>query len=343
MQVGDTVTLRVGTPAGPTDLVGILLAAGPDTLTVRRRDGRVVTIAVTDVAAGRVVPPGPARRIAAGDLQRVMARGWRAGETTLIGDWLLRAAGGFTGRANSALAVGDPGRPLPDAVAAVTRWYGERGLPARFQLPSRDATPGLADLLDAAGWAASPATVVMTAELGPVLRAAAGPEEPRADSPPAGSTPADAPPAGSGPAGSGPADVRIDDAPDDAWMSAYRQDSPDRSGGVLPPAARAVLTDHDQALFASIRSGGACLAVARVAVDGRWAGLFGVEVDPAQRRRGLATAVSVAALRAAVGRGARLAYLQVFGSNTAGRALWERLGFATHHEYVYRAAPTALS
>src|SRR3712207_8558779 len=44
--------------------------------------------------------------------------GWRAPEEEPLGGWLLRAGGGFTGRANTALVAGDPGRPLPEAVEA---------------------------------------------------------------------------------------------------------------------------------------------------------------------------------------------------------------------------------
>ena len=47
-------------------------------------------------------------------LELLAARGWRGTEEARLGDWLLRAGGGFTGRANSALALGDPGRPLPE-------------------------------------------------------------------------------------------------------------------------------------------------------------------------------------------------------------------------------------
>ena len=50
------------------------------------------------------------------DLEQRAALGWRAPQEDRLGDWVLRAAGGFTGRANSALAAGDPGRPL-DRVA----------------------------------------------------------------------------------------------------------------------------------------------------------------------------------------------------------------------------------
>jgi GNAT superfamily N-acetyltransferase len=39
------------------------------------------------------------------DLEHAATPGWRALEEDRLGDWLLRAASGFTGRANSALAA----------------------------------------------------------------------------------------------------------------------------------------------------------------------------------------------------------------------------------------------
>ena len=68
-------------------------------------------------------------------LERLAARSWRGLEEAAYGEWLLRAGGGFTGRANSVLVLGDPPDALPDAVAHVTRWYAERGLTARAQVP----------------------------------------------------------------------------------------------------------------------------------------------------------------------------------------------------------------
>ena len=44
-----------------------------------------------------------------------------------LGSWLLRADGGFTGRANSALPLGDPGLPLAGAVDEVEAWYRAAG------------------------------------------------------------------------------------------------------------------------------------------------------------------------------------------------------------------------
>lgn len=52
-----------------------------------------------------------------------------------------------------------------------------------------------------------------------------------------------------------------------------------------------------------------------------------IAVDPAQRRRGLATELVRHALADAIGQGARRATLEVRRSNAAAIALYERLGF----------------
>jgi GNAT superfamily N-acetyltransferase len=315
VQRGDTVSLRVLTPAGPTDVVGTLLAASVDMLTVRRRDGNVTQVTVDSVAAARVVPPGPARTVATGELQRIAARGWRPAETEMLGDWLLRAAGGFTGRANSALVIGDPGSSLDDALDRIEQWYAARGLPPRVQLPSRDATPGVDAALDKRGWSTSSVVHVMTAELGTVLRARRNTSD---------------------------VEVGIAEEPDEDWLASYRQDSADRQDGTLPGAARDLLVRHDNVGFASIRDTGGCAAITRATVDGRWAGLFAVEVTPAHRGRGLGAIVSLAALRWAVASGARRGYLQVAADNAPAIALYDNLGFAVHHDYVYRTPELSL-
>ena len=69
------------------------------------------------------------------ELEHIAARHWRGTEEDRLGGWLLRAADGFTGRANSVLPLGDPGVPLDDALAAVTRWYRARALPPMIVIP----------------------------------------------------------------------------------------------------------------------------------------------------------------------------------------------------------------
>lgn len=307
--MGETVSLRVITANGPSEVVGVVVSLSPDQLVLRRRDGSEATIDVSQVTAGRVVPPGPAATISVAELEQVAATGWRALEVEPLGGWLLRAGGGFTGRANSVLVGGDPGLPLADAVRTVEGWYDGRQLPARFQLVDGTTPAGLPELLIGRGYEATGPVHVMTGELGPVVKRSFG---------------------------SG-IDVQMDDEPDNAWLASYRQD-----GGELPTAARQILVNHPNAVFASIRDGDQCLAIARAAVDGRWAGLFAVEVATAHRRRGLGALVSIEALKWAVRRGARRAYLQVSADNLAATVLYTTLGFATHHNYRYAITPSLM-
>ena len=104
------------------------------------------------------------RVISIDELERAAAPGWRGVEEEPLGGWLLRAAEGFTGRANSALAAGDPGMPVAEAAKRVTAWYRVQG-PAghdRRALSGRGAAPQRARhgtgraRLDAARTAAPP-------------------------------------------------------------------------------------------------------------------------------------------------------------------------------------------
>jgi GNAT superfamily N-acetyltransferase len=125
-------------------------------------------------------------------------------------------------------------------------------------------------------------------------------------------------------------DLRLADAPDDAWYACYL-------GGPEPIAAagRQVVEQHPAAIFASLREGERAVAVARAAVDARWVGLFAVAVAPQHRRQGLGAAITLATLKAAAGHGGRHVYLQVETSNLAAVALYERLNLRTHHDYRY--------
>jgi N-acetylglutamate synthase len=244
------------------------------------------------------------------DLEEAAAGGWRAPEEARLGGWLLRAAGGFTGRANSALAAGDPGVPLADAIAEVGRWYTARGLPAMVAVPFPTGDPQASPVdgfLAGRGWPVrSGAATVMTA----------------------------APHAVADETAAAAVRVDLDAEPDEQWLALYRY-----RGRPPPPIARRLLLSAPWQRFASAREAGRTIAVGRVAVAGGWAGLTAVEVDPARRRRGLGRAITGALAAAAVQRGAAGIYLQVENDNAAARALYRQAGFADHHGYHYRVAP----
>ena len=137
--VGRRVSVRHRTPDGSaSDVVGRLLEAG-SSLRLERRDGSVATVDAATVIIWRLVPDRPvrARRATAtpvDQLARVMARGWPAIEAEPLGEWQLRASGGFTKRANSVAAFGDPGLGVDTALEQVREFYAARGLPPLVNL-----------------------------------------------------------------------------------------------------------------------------------------------------------------------------------------------------------------
>ena len=308
-------------PGGPTltDTVGEVVSVDDHEVVVRTRQGET-TLPRELVVAARVIPPRPSRRgaphraIAIEDLHLVMTKGNPGLETEWLGEpgrgWLLRAGGGYTGRANSALPLGDPGTTDESAVATVVRWYRDRGLTPLLQVPlppraewSED--PFAAGLLGQ-GWRLLTPTLVMT-----------GRAEGLRDALPTGAA----------------ADVTIEESPAlaDEWLEVANPRALAR-----PEAARAVLSAPREQVFLLARDeGGEALGVARVALDDGWAGLFGVHVAPDHRRRGIGAALTAAAGRVAVDRGVVLAYLQVEEPNTGAVALYERAGMTTHHRYAY--------
>ena len=245
------------------------------------------------------VPP-----LGVAELEQLAARSWRGLEEERHGDWLLRAGGGFTGRANSVLVVGHPPSGLDDAVAAVTHWYAARGLRPRAQVPMPGAERADAALA-AAGWGREDDNLVLTASL-------AGSPEP--------ATP-----------------VQLAATPDDAWLAGYRY-----RGTPLPAVAHDVLTNADGAVFAAVRLLSAPAPLAAVArgvlVDG-WLCVTAVTVDESSRRKGLATAVMAALGSWARDQGGHSCLLQVAGTNAPALALYARLGFTEHHRYHYRLGP----
>jgi N-acetylglutamate synthase len=241
------------------------------------------------------------------ELERAAAMHWRGTEEEWLGDWLLRAADGFTGRANSALPLGDPGMPLDDALAMVTNWYRGRGLPPMISVPtSLDGTSPLDKQFSERAWPTRPGPAfVMTADATRV-RAQANVQ------------------------------VHVDDEPDEAWLRTHRY----RGQSDLPPVRRQVLMSARSQAFVSIRADGKAIAVGRVSMAAAWAGISAVEVDGAYRRRGLGAAITSACCEAALARGYDKIFLQVETGNEPAKALYERCGFEYSHRYHYRLAPT---
>ncbi|MEV6856411.1 GNAT family N-acetyltransferase [Streptomyces microflavus] len=310
--VGKRVSVRrrpEGDGAGAefTDTVGVLTSWNDGVVSITRKSGESVHIVESSLVAGKVVPAAPARRRGPAasfrELAAVTARAWQPVESEPLGEWRLRAAGGFTRRANSALPLGDPGLPLGEAFGRVERWYEERGLPAYVQTATgaEGTQETLCAELERHGWRREVTAEVRIAALAPV-----------------GDLDADV------------TAVRLTREPDEAWLSRYQRFS------TPGPHVLRVLGSGPAVWFATVAGGAggeAPAAIGRCVVDGRWAGFMAVEVAPEHRRRGLATSVMAALARRALDEGASAAWLQVEEDNEGARALYDGMGFAAHHRY----------
>lgn len=317
--VGQRVVVRwvlrgeSGPTGGPafTDVLGVLQSWGSGVVVVQPPTGPPVRIAIGDIVSGKPVPPRPSVRLrvpAAVAEQRALAA-WPAREVEQLGAWVLRASDGYSTRANSVLAVGDPGLPLPAALARVESFYRSRELPVRAQVVvGSDEQVAL----EAAGWV--PARPDEADTLFQVASVAAARRLVRR-SPAAGAP-----------------EVQVSATADEGWLAG----EPELAG------ALAVLEGPADVGFVSVAGPSGVVAKGRVARghgavpgDDEWAGVTNVWVFPGRRRQGLGTAVMGAMLGWAAERGVTTVFLQVRGDNAGALAAYERLGFLTHHAYRY--------
>ncbi|OXM66715.1 GNAT family N-acetyltransferase [Amycolatopsis vastitatis] len=226
------------------------------------------------------------------------SRAWPPPVVEHLGEWRLRWADGFTGRANSVLAVGDAGRPVPEALRTVCDFAHDRGITPMAQVV-RDSPTERA--IAAEGWVEAKKhrrgheVVVLTA---PLTTAPAVPG------------------------------VVVLDEPSPGWWEFTL--APDEDS----PAARAVMTGGQVGYGIATLDGVTAGAVRGAVVDG-WLHVGRLEVSPAFRRRGLASALMAAVHTWGAEHGADRAVLEVAEGNAGALALYAGLGYAPHHRYRY--------
>lgn len=311
--VEDRVTVRYRLEDGSaTDVVGWITDLNSTQVQVRSsRSGDRTAVPRRRIILAKRVPPAmggpPPSRTPAAELEQIAATGWAA-DFAPLGDWTMRTAAGFTARANSCLAAGDPGIDIPAAARIVSEHYAGLGLEPMAQVVRDSPEEGR---LEELGWRRTRSTaVVLAAPVGRLIN-----DRPRNRS------------------------VIISDELSTVWWQAFQRYRP------APEIARRILVGTAPVGLAHLTQDPPdeqdryAVAIGRGHVHAGWLGLTAVWTDPAHRRRGSAATIMRELGHWGARHGARNAYVQVDSCNDTALRIYERMGFAIHHSYCYLTAP----
>lgn len=236
-------------------------------------------------------------------IERAGLKAWPGIEVEWDGQWVRRAAGGYTQRANSVQCLNPNDDDNAAArIAAGRAWLEARGVRPTFRVTPL-ASPRVVEVLDAEGWATVDASHLFAMELGSIEA------DPRGE---------------------------IFDLFDPRFLAVqqrlrgYTDDKLDRLKALLAavevPARGVVQYSADGAAVAT-----SLMAVADgVVITGN------VVTDPAERRKGYAAAMMRTGHAWAHSAGAKVAALNVVADNAAGQALYRSLGYTHRYDYSYR-------
>ena len=160
-----------------TDVLGICTAWGDGRCVIAPESGDPVEIRLADIVSGKPVPPRPSvrHRVGARAAEQHTLTLWAGLESEALGEWVLRTdpapVGRLLKRANSCLAMGDPGIDLDAAVGRVEAFYEDRG---RRVLAQVERGSAIDEALSATGWTSVPGgdAHFLIASLARALRAA---------------------------------------------------------------------------------------------------------------------------------------------------------------------------
>lgn len=261
-------------------------------------------------------------------VERLALRAWPALEDVEYDGWRLRAAQGYTGRANSVAALAAGRLDLATKIAHCEQWYAARGLPAKFRVTPFSQPGNLDAALAARGYAQVEDVMVMTAELLDLTKQ------------PAVSC-------CSRPAPSGRQGMHGDRAP---WLYQSRGEQgkivdggaveltlAEWMAGKSAPVQQAILERIEpKHWLLGWRKGTELVARVLGVLEDGWLGVFNLSVMPAYQRKGVGRALMLALAERARKHGVGQAYLQVVADNAAAVGLYTGLGFREAYRYWYR-------
>lgn len=328
-----------------TDVIGELLSIRPLVVLAQHTSTRV-TIEPSRVVVLKTLSAAPVRTSDIRTVEQAIAAAFPGLSHQNIGGWLARAGDGITERSNSATPLSPEAGLQPVPLEALHEFYQHHGLPTKLLLPDR-----IGRIARGIPGKRGPEILVMTKDLAgrvvtenvlpsPSAHSNTAPEDmvPSSTMPQGHTAPERAELKHSAlenlALGSARIHVRIDEQPDSEWLSMYHF-----RNTALPPRALELLRSRidGQLGFARLSVDGRLAAITRATIttggSRRWLGYSAVEVAPEFRRQGLGTLVGKAVMNWGVEQGADAAYLEVIESNTAGRKLYQKLGFSEHHRH----------
>ncbi|MEY4256573.1 MAG: hypothetical protein RLZZ141_1800 [Pseudomonadota bacterium] len=235
------------------------------------------------------------------DLEPITARAWPAARQQCLGDWTLYATDGHSMRINSCWVSGEPGLGLRAALDEVEAWYGGQGLSAIFKCAyDAGSDEPLAKALTDRGYVCGKETLVM---VGPVAGASVD------------------------------VDVSVSSDLDDLFGAVFAATATDPADSTERLAALGRIADPR--FFARLEVNGQAAAIGASAVEGDWAGIFGMRTAPNHRRQGYAARILATLLAKARQAGATKAYLQVEAANVGAIPIYQRAGFELAYRYYY--------
>jgi ribosomal protein S18 acetylase RimI-like enzyme len=225
---------------------------------------------------------------------------WPAIETMVFGDFVLRFANGYSGRANAATAIRHGADMPPDDLAELVRLYAAAGIVPRIRT-SPLVAPALIERLTRAGWINEVTSIGMVMP----LRGRAFARDSR---------------------------VEISGTLDDLWIEGVCQRQPPEKQDAA--TFRAMMERlRVTAGFARLWHEGEPAALGLTALDRGFAEIGSVIVDGAVRGRGMGRALVESQLAWAMENGAERAFLQVDSRNAVAIGLYRSLGYRELYRY----------
>jgi|LauGreSuBDMM15SN_2_FD.fasta_scaffold12537_2 GNAT superfamily N-acetyltransferase len=235
------------------------------------------------------------------DLEPITARAWPAARQRRLGDWTLYATEGHSLRINSCWVSGEPGLGLQAALDEVEAWYERQDRAAIFKCAyGAGSDQPLAQALMDRGYVCGKETLVM---VGPITGAAVDDE------------------------------VSVSSRLDAVFGAVFAATATDPADSAERLAALGRIPGPR--FFARLEVAGQPAAIGASAVEGQWAGIFGMRTTPTYRRQGYGARILETLLAKARQAGATKAYLQVEAANLGAIPIYQRAGFEVAYRYCY--------